>query len=53
MRLEAKRIFIALLFALAFLAQPVFAQNIPVNAYFFTATAVLTVLRKDSIYFMS
>jgi len=35
MKLEAKRIFIALLFALAFLAQPVFAQNIPVNAYFF------------------
>jgi glutaredoxin len=35
MRLEVKKIFIALLFALAFFAQPVFAQNIPINAYFF------------------
>ncbi len=35
MKLEVKKIFGLLLFALAFLAQPVFAQNIPVNAYFF------------------
>jgi len=35
MRLEVKKIFIALLFALFFLAQPVFAQSVPVNAYFF------------------
>ncbi|MFA5048141.1 MAG: hypothetical protein WC516_03925 [Patescibacteria group bacterium] len=35
MKLGVKKISIALLFALAFLAQPVFAENIPVNAYFF------------------
>lgn len=35
MKLEVKKIFGLLLFALTFLAQPVFAQNIPVNAYFF------------------
>ena len=35
MKLEVKKIFGLLLFALTFLAQPVFAQNIPVSAYFF------------------
>jgi hypothetical protein len=49
MKLEVKKIFGLLLFALAFLAQPVFAQNIPVNASFFTATVVLIVPKKNFI----
>lgn len=35
MKLDVKKILGLLVFTLIFLAQPVFAQNIPVNAYFF------------------